>query len=83
MNQRHVLAAIASYCSTTPPTLANANTPAANTGVFATTSFTCAHGYSTSDSLGGSSPYYQCLPGSATTGTWSNVVYSCIGARLL
>lgn len=55
--------------------LANANTPTANTGVFDQTQFTCNHGYSTSDTLSENKLYYQCLPGSSTIGTWSNVVY--------
>lgn len=72
---------ISNYCSTAAPTLANADTPTANRKVFDKTPFTCNDGYSTSDTSSNKSPYYQCLPGTTTTGTWSNVVYSCVGTR--
>lgn len=74
--------AITTYCnvgvSGPAPTLPNANTPVAQTGINAVTTFTCANGYQSY--LLGTSPYYTCLDGGATSGIWSSVYYSCIGA---
>lgn len=67
---------IAIYCSSTAPTITNANAPTPVTTVFSLTSFTCSAGYQSSG--GATAPYYQCLPGTSATGVWSNPSYTCI-----
>lgn len=68
---------IVAYCAAgSAPTLANANTPAPQTKIYATTQFTCNYGYASDG--GATLPYYQCLANTSTTGQWSAVTYGCI-----
>ena len=71
---------IVAYCAAgSAPTLTNANTPAAQTTLLATTSFVCNSGY-TSDG-GATNPFYQCVANTAAAGQWSSITYGCIGMR--
>ncbi len=67
---------ISNYCSDTPPTVTNANSPAISRSINSTTVYTCNVGYQSSGGTIG--PTLTCNPFNSSYGYWT-MTYSCVG----